>query len=84
MLNAVLMFGVLYFVYKKRKFCGQVLASFLIYYGISRFIIEFLRGDQDRGLFWGGALSTGQIVMTGTLIIGVVLYIVFRRRSRDR
>lgn len=84
MMNAIVMFGVLYLVYKKRKFVGQVAASFLIYYGITRFMIEFLRGDEDRGIYFGGAVSTGQVVMSATLIIGIILYILFRRRGSER
>lgn len=82
MMNAVIMFGVLYLVYKKRQFYGQVLAVFLIYYGVTRFLVEFLRGDTDRGVYFGGAVSTGQIVMACAMLIGLILYIFFRRKSR--
>jgi phosphatidylglycerol:prolipoprotein diacylglycerol transferase len=81
MLNAVIMGVILYLIYRYRKFHGQVLASFLIYYGISRFFIEFLRGDADRGLCFGGYLSTGQIAMIFSFCAGVFIYIV---RSRKR
>ena len=81
MINACIMFGVLYLVYKKRSFYGQVGAAFLIYYGVTRFIIEFFRGDEDRGLYFGGMISTGQIVMTIALTAGIVLYLVFKKYS---
>lgn len=84
MLNAVIMFGVLYLVYKKRRFYGQVGAVFLIYYGITRFFIEFLRGDADRGLYFSNTISTGQIVMVLSLIGGIVMYWLFGRRKNDK
>lgn len=85
MINAVIMFGVLFFVYKRRKFSGQVGAVFLIYYAIARFFIEFLRGDADRGLYFGGTISTGQIVMAGTFIIGITMYwILSRKKKREQ
>jgi phosphatidylglycerol:prolipoprotein diacylglycerol transferase len=71
MLNAVVMFGVIYIVYLKRKHYGVIGATFLIYYGVTRFFIEFLRGDTDRGMYFGGLISNGQIVMTGFLLLGI-------------
>jgi len=81
MLNAVVMFGVLYLVYRKRKFFGQILSVFLMYYGVTRFMIEFLRGDEDRGLYFGGAVSTGQIVMSVAFLVGLVSYFIFKKRG---
>lgn len=78
MVNALVMWGVLLLVYKRRKFYGQVSAAFLIYYGITRFLIEFLRGDVDRGLWFGGMLSTGQIAMLFAFIAGVALWLIRR------
>lgn len=80
MINGAIMFGVLYLVYKRRQFFGQVGAVFLIYYAATRFFVEFLRGDVDRGVYFGGAISTGQIVMVISLIAGVIMYWVLGRR----
>lgn len=79
MLNAVVMFVILHFVYKYRKFHGQTLAVFFMYYGLSRFMIEFLRGDIDRGMWFGGSISSGQIAMIASFIFGVVLWIARRK-----
>jgi len=83
MLNAIVMGVILYFVYRYRQFKGQVLATFFIYYGISRFLLEFLRGDEDRGLFFGETLSTGQIAMIISFCAGVALYIIQWRKYRS-
>lgn len=84
MLNAVIFFIVLFIVYKKRRFYGQVGAVFLIYYGVTRFFIEFLRGDADRGVYLNDLISTGQIVMLISLIAGIIMYGVLYRRSRTK
>ncbi len=77
--NAVVMFIVLLLVRKYRKFYGQVGAAFLMYEGFSRFFIEFLRGDEDRGIWFNGLLSTGQIVMVGFFAAGIIMWWVCRR-----
>ncbi|PIR25554.1 MAG: hypothetical protein COX62_04440 [Deltaproteobacteria bacterium CG_4_10_14_0_2_um_filter_43_8] len=83
MFSAVVLFFLLHFVYKKKKFMGQVTSVFLMYYGISRFLIEFLRGDDDRGLFsfFGVTLSTGQISMLCAFFAGVILWKVMKKKS---
>jgi phosphatidylglycerol:prolipoprotein diacylglycerol transferase len=85
MLNAVVMAVVLYIIYKHKKFQGQVLASFFIYYGVTRFFIEFLRGDEDRGLFFSKTLSTGQISMIVSALVGafLYLYLCWLRKKKD-
>jgi len=51
-----------------------MVAIFLMYYGLSRFLIEFLRGDEDRGMYFNGLVSTGQVVMIGFFVAGVLVY----------
>jgi phosphatidylglycerol:prolipoprotein diacylglycerol transferase len=80
MLNAVVMFFFLLVVRKYRKFYGQIGASFLMYEGASRFFIEFYRGDWDRGLYFGGWISTGQIVMVLFFLAGLGMWIYCRKR----
>ncbi|MGA6986204.1 MAG: prolipoprotein diacylglyceryl transferase [Terriglobales bacterium] len=52
----------------RKKFDGQVWATFMILYGIERYFIEFLRGDPGRGEVFGG-------IMTGTQLISILLVI---------
>lgn len=82
MLNAVVMWAVVLLTYKYRTFYGQVLSVFMIYYGVTRFFIEFLRGDEDRGIWLNGMLSTGQITMLFTLFGGIALWLSLRNRTR--
>lgn len=63
----------------KRKFDGENIARLLIAYPFFRTLTEFLRGDDDRGI-WGW-LSTSQWVSIPLLLIGVAVY---RQLSKQR
>lgn len=56
-LNALVIFFILLWVQKRKRFDGQVLLTYGILYSIGRFIIEFYRGD-DRGYAVPDMLST--------------------------
>jgi len=62
----------------KKKFHGELAGIFLIVYPITRFIIEFFRGDEVRGLWLGDTLSTSQIISIPLLILGA--WILFRNK----
>lgn len=79
MVNAIVMWGVILLAYRFRKFYGQVLAAFLMYEGLSRFCIEFLRGDDDRGIWFNGIISTGQIAMIFFFAVGAAIWILRRK-----
>jgi phosphatidylglycerol:prolipoprotein diacylglycerol transferase len=63
-------FVLLMWLLKRKKFDGQVFASFMILYGIERFLIEFLRGDPGRGAVFGGIMSGTQLISIGLVISG--------------
>ncbi|MBL7686067.1 MAG: prolipoprotein diacylglyceryl transferase [Deltaproteobacteria bacterium] len=74
LLNGLLIFFVLHFIDKKKKFDGQIMWTFLIMYGTIRGLIEFLRGDVDRGVYFGGVISTAQIMGILSVMLGVFMY----------
>lgn len=57
----VLYFGLLW-IYRHRKFDGQVALSYFIAYPILRSIIEIFRGDVIRGFVIDGVVSTSQFI----------------------
>lgn len=59
-------FLLLMWMFKRKKFDGQVFGAYLFLYGVARFFLEFLRGDPGRGEVFGG-------LMTGTQLISIVL-----------
>ena len=79
-------FGVLYYLHKRKKFDGQVLIAYGIIYSIVRFTIEFFR-DDPRGDLFGlttlTGLSTSQII---SLIVAAVAvaFMIWRLRLGDK
>jgi phosphatidylglycerol:prolipoprotein diacylglycerol transferase len=61
-------FFILTWMFKHRKFEGQVFGSYLFLYGVARYFLEFLRDDPGRGEVFGG-------IMTGTQLISICLVI---------
>jgi len=62
-------FLILWTVLKKRKFQGH-----LIFYSTSRFVIEFFRGDPERGFVLDGLFSTSQFISLLLLGFATILY----------
>lgn len=50
---------------------GMIFGAYLLSYAVLRFGLEFLRGDEVRGLFFGGLVSTSQLLSIGLAIAGV-------------
>lgn len=71
----VINFAFLYWLCKRKKFEGQVIALFMIVYGIERFVFEFFRGDGGRGEVLGGLISGTQAIALGLVIGGFVIYL---------
>ncbi|MCF8720871.1 prolipoprotein diacylglyceryl transferase [Nitrospina gracilis] len=78
-LNALVIFFILLWVQKRKRFDGQVLLTYGILYSIGRFIIEFYRGD-DRGYAVPDMLSTSQFI--GLFILGLSIVFWVRRRGQ--
>lgn len=76
LLNFVLLTQVIARLTKKK---GVVTACYLIFYSIGRFVIEFFRGDLERGAV--GALSTSQFISIFILIAGITLLIICLKQN---
>jgi phosphatidylglycerol:prolipoprotein diacylglycerol transferase len=75
----LILFFALVWLGRRKTFDGQILLAYAVVYAIGRFIIEYFRGDADRGFVFGGLFSTSQFI---ALIILVVAVIVFPRRRQ--
>ncbi len=79
-------FGVLFWLHRRKKFDGQILIAYGIIYSIFRFSIEFIRDDPRGDLFGlttATGLSTSQIV---SLVVAAasVVFMIWRLRSTGR
>ncbi len=74
-LNGLALFGILHAASKRERFAGRIFCLFLMLYAVTRFVIEFFRGDP-RGMF--GPFSTSQWI--GILVLPVAIWL-YRRWS---
>ena len=77
-------YAFLAWLFRRRLRPGSVLAAYLIGYGVARFVIEFFRGDADRGFVLGGALSTSQAIAGVMVPLGFAILIWVRRRGQGQ
>ena len=61
-------FFILMWLFKRKKFDGQIFGAYLFLYGVARYFLEYLRDDPGRGEVFGG-------IMTGTQFISILLVI---------
>lgn len=69
-------FGLLFYLHRKKKFDGQILIAYGIIYSIVRFSIEFIR-DDPRGDLFGFTTLTGLSTSQGVSLIVAAASIIF-------
>lgn len=73
-------FFLLLYIARHKKAEGEVAACYLIFYSVGRFVLEFFRGDLERGSI--GVLSTSQFISIFTGIVGMVMLGVIKKRTK--
>jgi phosphatidylglycerol:prolipoprotein diacylglycerol transferase len=76
---AFLVFLFLLWLAPRKRFHGQVVLAYVALYSAVRFTLEFWRGDTDRGTWFGGRVSTSQVVAVVLLIAVAFLFPRLRR-----
>jgi len=76
--EALILVFLLAFERRGRPFPGRTFWSYMLLYGISRFIIEFYRGDPRGTVF--DALSTSQFVSVLLVPLAIVMLFLLSRR----
>ena len=73
------LYGGLVWLYRRKKFDGQVFATYLVAYAIIRSFVEMYRGDyKDHQIV--GFLTPGQLVSVLIVTAGIVLFLKLPRR----
>lgn len=76
----IILFVVLYIMVKRGKSKdGQAIGVYIIVYCLMRFCLEFVRGDEVRGILFG--LSTSQWISVVLLPFGI--YIITKKNKED-
>jgi phosphatidylglycerol:prolipoprotein diacylglycerol transferase len=79
-LNLALWFALVW-VYRRKKFDGQVFAVYLMAYAVLRSIVEVFRGDYPV-YYMGGIITPAQLLSVGIFVGGALLYWQLSRQPR--
>jgi phosphatidylglycerol:prolipoprotein diacylglycerol transferase len=91
-LSGLIAFGLMTLLRRYRRFRGMVFLALGIYYGLTRFLLEIVRDDTQRGRLgpdiFGplggsrGQLTTSQVIALATLAASAVGFVWLARRAR--
>lgn len=80
-LEGIVLFLILFILIKKNVRKGMVFWSFIFFYGLFRFLVEFLREPDAHLGYLIGFMTMGQILSLCMIIAGIVGYIsIFRKK----
>jgi phosphatidylglycerol:prolipoprotein diacylglycerol transferase len=80
-LNNFILYLLLAWLFRRKKFDGQIFATYLIGYAIIRTVMEYFRGDYPLDQIHFG-LTPGELVSIPIFIAGLALGIVLSTRAR--
>lgn len=80
----LVLFVVLVRLGRHKRFDGEVILAYTLLYAIARFVLEFFRGDADRGFVFGGLLSTSQFIAAILGPAAIALWLVRRQSAPAR
>jgi phosphatidylglycerol:prolipoprotein diacylglycerol transferase len=69
----LLAYVALAWLYRRKKFDGQVFAAYLLTYSVLRSFVEVFRGDYPQH-YLGGLATPAHLVSAGVFALGLVLY----------
>lgn len=81
-INSILILCILLLLYRRKRFHGRIISVYVFLYAVTRFFIEFVRGDADRGFVFGSRWSTSQGLGVVLAVLAVLSYIELDRRHR--
>jgi phosphatidylglycerol:prolipoprotein diacylglycerol transferase len=82
--EGLLLFVIMWNLRKKPFKDGMMVAFFLLFYGMIRFIIEFFREPDTQLGFLLGYFTMGQILCTAMMVAAVVLMLYLNRKTAVR
>ncbi len=77
----VTIFLVTSWIWRHRRFDGQVFAAVLLLYSMWRPVNESMRGDEVRGVGYLGFLTTSQLISIPVAVLGVLIVLMRFRKG---
>ena len=79
LLEGVVLFVILWFYLSKPRDRGRVSGMFLLFYGIFRFLVEFVREpDAHIGYLASNWVTMGHVLCLPMIILGLIIIFIFR------
>jgi phosphatidylglycerol:prolipoprotein diacylglycerol transferase len=69
-----LIFGALVWLARRRSFEGQLFATYLLAYGIVRYIVDFFRYYEPQALLFHGMLTVGQLTSLFLIALAIAIW----------
>jgi phosphatidylglycerol:prolipoprotein diacylglycerol transferase len=69
-------------LYRRKKFDGQVFATYLVCYAFTRSLVEMFRGDYPQH-YLGGWATPAHLISIGILVAGAILLFVLPRHRAE-
>jgi phosphatidylglycerol:prolipoprotein diacylglycerol transferase len=79
-LEGLVLFVILRWLYKKNFYPGTVFWTLVAFYGLFRFLVEFVREPDAQIGFALGPFTRGQELTLPMLVVGTVMMIIYMRR----
>ena len=80
-LACLCLFFLLVWLSRRKRFDGEIILAYSILYAIARFLLEYVRGDADRGFILGGLFSTSQFIAILVLLICAPILLLKLKRA---
>ena len=78
-LTCLILFFFLVRLARRKRFEGEIILAYALLYAMARFLLEYLRGDADRGFVVSGYLSTSQLIAVGVILASIAFWM--KRRN---
>lgn len=75
-----IIFGILAWMYPRRRFEGQLFAAYLMLYAVYRFLVEFWR----ENVIYFGVFSYAQLVAAALFLVGAGIYFFLSKRAASQ
>jgi phosphatidylglycerol:prolipoprotein diacylglycerol transferase len=79
-ISEFLIFGILYWRFRKAHSPGAIISLYLVLYSTVRFVVEFFR-FHEQGNLWGGPLDTSQWLSIALFLLGTTYFVTVGRRA---
>ncbi len=79
-INALVLGLVALQIFRHRRYTGQTTLWVIALYAAGRYFIEQYRGDEIRGVWFDGLMSTSQVIS----VVGAIVALVFLFKNRGR